>query len=168
MNSDAGKKALAELRNENKALGDRLKALEPLAKLAEVMGVKPEPGKTTVETLTAQMAQMQSDLDNERLGRIRAEVARDKKLPAAFASVLRGKTVDEMAAHADELLAAAPGIAAPAANGGTPGTPQPDPTQGSRGGTTEIEAALKAAQDKGDTREVVRLKTALAAQRSRK
>lgn len=163
MNSDAGKKALAELRAENKTLADRLKALEPLGKLAEALQVKPEPGKTDTQTLTEQIARMQKDLADERVGRLRLEVAADKGLTPQQAARLTGSTRDELAADADALKALFP-----AANGGapgTPGTPVPDPSQGSRPGVTQLEAQLAEANKAGNTREAIRLKTLIAAQK---
>lgn len=171
---DAGKQALDRMKAERNAanaqvkdLEKRLTALEPLAELAKLMGVKPAQGQTELQTLTEQFKAMQAEVATERTGRIRAEVAAAKKLPAALAAVLKGTTAEEMAAHADELLAAVPALAQGNGGTGTPGTPAPDPTQGARGNTTDLEAQLKAAQEKGNAREVIRLKTALAAARAR-
>jgi len=164
---DAGKKALAAERDARKALEtqtkqlqDQLAALAPLGKLAEALGVKPEQGKTDVQTLTDQIAELRNQAEKERLGRLRAEVAAEKKLPPAFAARLQGNTAEELAADADILIAALPN--APS------GTPAPDPSQGARGGAQALEAALKAAQDKGDAKEAIRIKQLLAEQRKPK
>jgi hypothetical protein len=161
---DAGKKALAAEREARKALETQTKelqtqlaALAPLSKLAEALGVKPEAGKTDVQTLTDQVSALQRQAEQERLGRLRAEVAAEKKLPPAFAARLQGTTAEELAADADLLIAALPN--APS------GTPAPDPSQGARGGAQALEAALKAAQDKGDAREAIRIKNLIAAQK---
>jgi hypothetical protein len=156
---EAGQKALAEERAARKDLEKRLAALEPLGQLASALNVKPDQGKTDVQTLTDQIAQMQKDLTDERAGRLRAEVAAEKKLPPALAGRLHGSTREELAADADALLAAFPAAS---------GAPAPDPTQGARGGAGELEALLKAAQEKGDTKTAIHLKTRIAAEKARK
>lgn len=148
---EAGKKALAEERAARKALEQQIKALEPLKALADALGVKPEPGKTDVETLTKTVAEMQSELAAERLGRLRLEIAAEKGLTPAQAARLTGSTREDLAKDADALKELFP-------TSTTPGTPRPDPTQGARGGAGELEAAIKAAQEKGDVREAIRLK----------
>lgn len=156
---EAGKKALAEERAARKELERRLAALEPLTKLADALGVKPEPGQTSVETLTGQIAAMQKDLADERQARLREQVANDAKLPADLAARLVGTTRDELVADAAKLAALLP----PAS--GTPGTPAPDPSQGPRSGTGELETQLAAAKTPQDR---IRLKAAIAAQKSSK
>ena len=163
---EAGKKALEAERAARKDLEKRLAALEPLGKLAEALGVKPEPGKTDVQTLTEQVAALQKQAADDRLGRMRAEVAAEKKLPAALAGRLQGDTREALAADADVLIAAFPAAVGTAGNGASGGTPVPDLSQGARGGANELQAQLKAAQDKGDTKAAIRLKTQIAAQQA--
>jgi hypothetical protein len=160
---DAGKKALETERAARKELEKRLAALEPLTKLADALGVKGEGGKNDVETLTAQVTKMQVDLDNERLGRLRLEVAAEKSLTPAQAARLVGASREELAKDADALKELFPATAA----SGQPGTPAPDPSQGARGGINDLQAALKAAQTGKNTAEVIRLKTAIAAAQSK-
>jgi hypothetical protein len=152
---EAGQKALAEERAARKELEKQVAALAPLSKLAEALGVKAEPGKTDVATLTEQIAAMQKDLSDERAGRLRAEVAAAKKLPPELANRLHGSTREELTADADALLAILP--TAPT------GTPAPDPSQGARGGVDQLQASLAEAQKTGKTSEVIRLKTAIHA-----
>lgn len=153
---EAGRKALAEERAARKELEKQLAALTPLKGLADVLGVKPE-SKTDVQALTDQVSTMQRELVDERLGRLRLEVAAEKGLTPAQAARLNGATRDELTADADQLRALFP-----AQSSGTPGTPAPDPTQGARGGAADLQAAIKAAEQKGDLGESIRLKTQLA------
>jgi len=157
---------LAKERDARQALEKRLAALEPLSKLASALGVQPDKGKTDVETLTATVGQMRDELAAERLERMRLEVAAEKGLTPAQGARLVGKTRDELAADADALKTLFPGGGGQQGGGGTgqPGTPAPDPSQGARGGANELTAALKAAQEKGDTKEAIRLKTLIAHQ----
>lgn len=177
---EAGKKALAEERAARKELERKLaelaplqkqvEGLAPLAELAKALGVKAEPGKTDVQTLTEQVSAMQRDLGDERLARMRLEVAAEKQLTPAQAARLVGKTREELAADADALKALFPAPAGTTTTTGepgtttTPGTPAPDPSQGARGGTNELQALLAEAQKNGNTREAIRLKTLISAQ----
>ena len=154
---------LAKERDARQALQKQVDALAPLGQLAAMLNVKPEQGKTDVQTLTEQVAAMQKQQADDRLARLRAEVALDKKLPKAIADRLRGSTAEELAADADALMAAFP---AAAAGAGAAGTPAPDHSQGARGGARELEAALAEAQKAGKTREAIRLKTLIAQQRT--
>lgn len=158
---DAGKKALTELRQQNKALEQQMKALEPLKTLADALGVKPEPGKTDVQTLTEQIDQLRKAQADSELRALRLEVAAEKGFSPDQAGELKGATREELAAHADRLKALFP------AGNATPGTPKPDPTQGARGGAGELDAALKAAQAKGDVKESIRIKQLIAAQKTK-
>ena len=165
---EAGRKALAEERAARKELEKQLKELQgrdPVKAIAEALGLSQQQqaakGGITVETLAAEVTQLRTDLTGERLGRARLEVAAAKGLTPAQASRLQGSTREELDADADRLKELFPTSA-------TPGTPAPDPTQGSRGTANALEAQLKAAQDKGDTREAIRLKQVLAEQRKPK
>lgn len=159
---EAGQKALEAERAARKELEKQVKELEPLKALqglAAALGVKPDQGKTDVQTLTDQVAAMQKQLVDERAGRLRAEVAAEKKLPPALAARLQGATREELAADADALAVLFPAGGA----AGTPGAPAPDPSQGARGGVDTLQAALAEAQKAKNTAEVIRLKTALHA-----
>lgn len=154
---------LAKERDARQALEKKLQAFEPLSKLAAALGVQPDKGKTDVETLTATVGQMREELATERLERMRLEVAAEKGLTPAQGARLVGKTRDELATDADALKALFPGGGQQAAGGtGQPGTPAPDPSQGARGGVNELQALLKAAEEKRDTKEAIRLKTLIA------
>lgn len=155
------KKALDEERAARKELEKQISALKPLGDLAAALGVKPDQGKTDVQTLTEQVAAMQQQMRDSELRAMRLEVAAEKGLTPAQAARLAGDSREALAKDADDLKALFPGTLA--ANG-QPGTPAPDPSQGARGGANELQALLKAAQEKGDTREAIRLKTAIAAQ----
>lgn len=157
---EAGKKALAEERAARKALEQQLKALEPLKALASALDVKPDQGKTDVQTLTEQIEQLRKAQADSELRALRLEVAAEKGLTPAQAARLSGSSREDLAKDADELKALFP------ASNGT-GTPKPDPTQGARSGAGELEAALKAAQAKGDAKESIRIKQLIAAQKSK-
>jgi hypothetical protein len=162
---DTGKKLLGEMRAQIKELEKQNKALQerdPVKAIAEALGVKPQQGVVGVDALAEQVTQMQRDLASERAGRLRAEVAAERGLPPALAARLQGTTRDELEADADALKALIP---ATTGNGGAPGTPAPDPSQGARGGASQLQAALKAAQEKGDAKESIRLKTLIAEQK---
>jgi len=155
---------LAKEREARKELQKQIEALSPLTKLAEALGVKPEPGKTDVETLTQQVAALQQQQKDAELRAIRLEVAAEKGLTPQQAARLSGSTREELAKDADDLKALFPGTQPP----GTPGTPRPDPSQGPRGSVPELQAALKAAQEKGDAKESIRLKAIIADQKRNK
>lgn len=156
----AGQRALEAERTARKELERQIKELEPLKKLAEAMGVKPDAGTPNADALAAEVATMRKELADERAGRLRAEVAAEAKLPPELAKRLTGSTREELAADAAELAKLIP-----AGNGTTtaPGTPAPDPSQGARGGVDTLQAALAEAQKAGNTREVIRLKAAIFA-----
>jgi hypothetical protein len=162
---DAGKRALTELRQQIKELEKQNKALQerdPVKAIAEALGVKPEPGPTGDQALAEQVRQMQQQMREAELRAARLEVAAAKGLTPAQAARLQGTTREELDADADQLKELFPSTSS------TPGTPAPDPSQGARGGAQALEAALKAAQDKGDAREAIRIKQLLAEQRKPK
>lgn len=156
----AGQKALAEEREARKALEAQVKALSPLAKLAEALGVDPsaKAGKSDVEALAERVAAQEKRAAEAELRALRLEVAAEKGLTAGQAARLQGGTRDELVADADELKALFPGAPGPS------GTPAPDPTQGARGGVNELQARLAEAEKSGNAKEVIRLKVLIAAQ----
>ncbi|GAB3656514.1 hypothetical protein [Glycomyces tarimensis] len=161
---EAGLRALQSERQRVKDLEDKLKGLEPLNNLVEaIRGGQhvPDDDKTEVEKLAAQIEQLQQTAESERLARLRIEVATAAGLTPQQAARLQGNNAEELAADAaalKELFGVAPeDPAAPAAQGG-PRRPAPDPTQGARG-PVDLSAQIKAAEEKGDLTEVIRLKT---------
>lgn len=158
---DAGKKALTELRQQIKELEKQNKALQdrdPVKAIAEALGVKPaEAGTDAVAALTAQVKSLQESQRKAELEALRLTVAAAKGFTPEQAAELKGSTREELAEHADRLRALFP--SAPA-NGTstTPGTPAPDPSQGARGSTADLQAAIAAAKEKGDVMEQIRLK----------
>lgn len=155
------REALAKANEEAKNFRLELKALkdrDPVKAIAEALGVKPADVKT--DDLAATVKQMQEQMRAAELRAVRLEVAAAKGLTPAQAARLQGTTREELDADADQLKELFPTSA-------TPGIPAPDPTQGSRGSTNALEAQLKAAQDKGDAKEAIRLKNAIAAQKRR-
>lgn len=156
---DAGKKALTELRQQVKELERQNKELQqrdPVKAIAEALGVKPADAKP--DDLAATVSHLQQQMRDAKLRAARLEVAAAKGLTPAQAARLQGATREELEADADQLKELFPSSA-------TPGTPAPDPSQGSRGGVNQLEALLKAAQEKGDAKEAIRLKNLLAAQK---
>jgi hypothetical protein len=135
---DAGKQAIdrmkAERNQARKELSDvkgQLDKLAPLQKLADALGTKSDDGgPTDVDALTARLVKHEQDLATERLARIRAEIAVEKKLTASQAKRLIGSTREELAADADELLK----DFHPDAGDGRQNGPRPDRSQGARGG----------------------------------
>lgn len=169
MATDEGKKALAELRQqikdlqkENKTLQDR----DPVKALMEALGQKPEPGKDALGSLTEQVRTLQRQHAEAELKAARLEVAAAKGLTPAQAARLHGGTREELEADADALKTLFPSSA-------TPGTPAPDPSQGARGGSSDLDARITAAQAKANAtdpnerragiRELIRLKEEKAA-----
>ena len=147
---EGGLKALKAEREAREALEKQLKTLAPLQQLAEALGKgDPVKGKSELEQLNERLATHEKDLSTEREARWRAEVAHEKNLTPQQAERLRGKTRDELAADADSLKELFPS---------TPGTPKPDPSQGSRSGSgVDIDARIAEAQKAGNVREVIRL-----------
>lgn len=156
----AGQKALAAEREARQALEKQVAALAPLAKFAEALGVDPaaKGSKSEMEALAERVSAQERDLATERAMRMRLEVAAEKQLTPAQAARLQGGTRDELLADADALKALFPAPAGPS------GTPAPDPTQGSRGNSTEMETAMAEAVKSGDVREQIRIKTLQAFQ----
>src|SRR5688572_3310352 len=147
---DAGKRALTELRQQIKELERQnkdLRARDPVKAIAEALGVKPADAKA--DDLAATVTQLQQQMRDAELRAARLEVAAAKGLTPAQAARLQGSTREELDADADQLKELFP----TQTTSSTPGTPAPDPSQGARGGSQALEAALKAAQDKGDARE---------------
>jgi hypothetical protein len=149
----AGEKALAAEREARKALEKRLAELAPLTKLAAALGGgDTTKGKTELETLAERQATLETTLADERAARWRAEVAHEKGLTPQQAARLVGATRDELIADADALLTLFP--TAPS----TPGTPRPDPSQGSRGGAApDLDVLIAEAQKAKDWTKVISL-----------
>jgi hypothetical protein len=155
-----GLKALQTERAAREALERKLAALAPLEKLAEMFGGGQPAGDggSAVDQLQERFTRYETDLKSEREARWRAEVAQSKGLTAKQAARLIGNTREEFEADADELLATFPG--APAGDPNTPRTPAPDPSQGARGtGPADLDSQIAAAEQAGDTRKAIALKT---------
>lgn len=84
--------------------------------LAAALGLKSE--ETSVETLAAQVKQMQEHLLQTQTTNLRQQVALEKRLPPELAARLVGTTEQELSADADSLLALM-GNGAPSYDGGT-------------------------------------------------
>lgn len=133
-----GEKALKAEREQRKAAEAQLKAadtqLKELAPLLElVKGIKGVPGQepTDTEKLAAELEQLKAENQQERLGRIRLEVATAKGLTPAQAARLQGTTTEELEADAKALLELFPQTTPDAPKG-----PRGDPAQGARPGGT--------------------------------
>lgn len=148
-----GEKALQAERDARKELEKQIAALSPLQAIADALGAKnPADAKSELEQLNERLSNHEGELAREREARWRAEVAHEKGMTPEQALELRGTTREELVAHADRLAALFPTTAP-----GTPGTPRPDPTQGSRG-AVDIDAQIKDAEAKGNVQESIRLK----------
>lgn len=163
---EAGRKALEAERTARKELEKQIKALEsrdPLKELLAKLGDQPvAPGTDPVAALAERVTKAEERAAKAELDNLRTAVRDAKGLTAEQAAELRGSTLEDLAAHADRLLAAFP--AAANGNGATTGIPRPDPSQGARGSSNHIEAAITEARKKGDTREVIRLMAILGQQ----
>jgi hypothetical protein len=161
---EGGIKALKALREENKTLAAELKAFAPLKELAEKFGAV--PAAKPEDDVTAQLAAIKAELQSERDIRLRLEIASEKKLTPAQAARLHGSTRDELLADADALLSLFP--AAPAT--GT-STGQPADFGGGHRGTdvapADIHAQIAAAEQSGDFRASIRLKSQLLQQQQK-
>jgi hypothetical protein len=158
---EAGLRALQAEREARKALEEELKGLAPLKQLAEaIRGGKhvPEDEKTEVEKLSEQIQQLQAANEQERLGRLRLEVATAAGLTPEQAARLQGSSREELAADAEALKALFPS-AEPAG----PRRPVPDPTQGARG-PVDLSSQIREAEANGDIATAIALKARLAHQ----
>jgi hypothetical protein len=145
-----GEKALQAERDARKQLEKDIAALAPLKAIADALGSSPAEAKSELEQLNERLSGHEKLLATEREARWRAEIAHAAGMSPEQAAELRGSTKEELQAHAERLKTLFPTTA-------TPGTPKPDPTQGSRGGV-ELDAQIRAAEEKGDVMESIRLK----------
>lgn len=122
-------KEAAERRVALKATADKLAALERAQADAEAATLA-EKGeyqklhaaeKDRADKLAADLAAMQAQVREQQLAVLRHKVASEKSLPVALIDRLRGETLEEIAADADELLKALPRPNAPNLNGGAQG-----------------------------------------------
>jgi hypothetical protein len=97
-NPDAVKKALAA---ERKAAKDARKQAEELA--AKVKDYE-DRDKTEQEKLSAKLDSLTSEAKATKAENLRLRVALEKKLPAELIDRLKGNTLEEITADADELL----------------------------------------------------------------
>lgn len=153
---DAGKKALQEERAARKELEKEVKQFgEFKTQLAQALGLQSGSNdgddKTELQQLTERITNHETELANERDARWRAEIANQKGLTNEQAAELKGATREELAAHADRLKT----LFTPTT--GTPGTPRPDHSQGSRG-PVDLDAQIREAESKGNVREAISLK----------
>ena len=123
-NREAGERRIAL-----KAASDKLAALEKAQADAEAatMAEKGEyqklhaAEKERADKLAADLAAERDKARAHELAILRHKVASEKSLPAALIDRLRGETLEEIAADADELLKALPRPNAPNLNGGAQG-----------------------------------------------
>lgn len=153
----AGLKALQDEREARKALEKQLNALKPLADLLG-NNAPTGDGKSDLDKLTERIEAAEKAAAEERMARWRLEVAGEKGLTPQQAARLAGATREELAADADALLALFPQQAAGQQQQQQPGTPKPDPTQGSRGAGSDIDARIAEAEKNGKVSEAIALK----------
>jgi hypothetical protein len=129
---EKGLKALQEEREARKALEKQVAEFAPLLELAKSLsGVVPGVEPSDTEKLAAELEQIKAEAAQERLGRLRLEVATAKGLTAQQAARLQGNTAEELEADADALLALFPQTTPDVPKG-----PRGDPAQGARPGGT--------------------------------
>lgn len=154
---EAGLRALQAEREARRALEDELKTLAPLKQIADaIRGGKhvPEDEKTEIEKLSEQIQQLQQQNEQERIGRLRIEVATAAGLTPEQAARLQGGSREELAADA-EALKALFAVQEPAG----PRRPAPDPSQGWRGAPPDLQSQIAAAESKGDWQTAMALKS---------
>ncbi len=145
----AGEKALQEERDARKALEKAFGELK--TGLASVLGVKPEGGKTDLDTIQETLKAQQETLAKQSLDLLRRDVADEKELSKDQAAMLVGTTKEELTAHADKLIELFGKGKKDDGDGGGKGKQRlgmkPDPAQGSGGGgkTSGAEAGRAAA-----------------------
>jgi chromosome segregation ATPase len=86
----------AKFRHEIKAKDDELSKLKAAS----------DSSKSEMDKVTEQIAQLEKRAADAERKALVAEVAQDKKLPAAIANRLTGSTKEELEADADELIEA--------------------------------------------------------------
>jgi hypothetical protein len=156
---EGGKKALEAERKRAAELEKQLKALAPLTELVDaIRGGKhvPEDEKTDVERLREELESIRAEAGKERLSRLRLEIATEAGLTALQAARLQGSSREELAADAAALKELFP------QEPQGPRRPAPDPTQGSRG-PVDLSDQIRAAEERGDLNEAIRLKMQSAA-----
>lgn len=145
---------LAKERDKRQALEQRLSAAEQASKdqldaIAKALGLKddaPDPAAITKELEDAQRTAAENAAALTRF-----QLAVEKSVPAHLVEFVTGSTRDEVEASITKVLAAFGTSTAP-------GTPKPDPSQGQLGAPTSLDALIAAAEQAGNTREVIRLK----------
>jgi hypothetical protein len=125
---EKGLKALHEEREARKALEKQIAEMAPLLELVKgIRGAVPGVEPSDTEKLAAELEQIKAEAAQERLGRLRLEVATSKGLTPAQAARLQGNTAEELQADADALLSLFPQTTPDAPKG-----PRGDPAQGAR------------------------------------
>lgn len=114
----------ANVRTEEKRKFDKKAADEKTAATQQQLKESGE-FKTLYEGSQARVQELERELETEKLGAVRAEVAAEYRLPKIVADRLRGTTRDEMTADAKELAKVAAGPRAPTGENGAP--PPTDP-----------------------------------------
>lgn len=153
---EAERKRAAEFEKQLKQQRDEFAPLADLIKAIRKGQHVPEDEKSEVEKLSEQIQQLQQQNEQERLGRLRLEVATAAGLTPEQAARLQGKTREELAADAAELLQLFP--AAPADPQG-PRRPAPDPSQGGRGAPPDLQSQIAVAESTGDWQKAMALKS---------
>jgi len=156
---EAGLRALHAEREARRALEEELKGLAPLKQLADAIRKGqhvPEDEKTKVEKLSEQIQQLQQQNEQERLGRLRLEVATSAGLTPEQAARLQGSSREELVADAAALRQLFP--TAPADPQG-PRRPAPDPSQGGRGAPPDLQSQIAAAESAGEWQKAMALKS---------
>src|SRR5690606_34590253 len=102
---DWAKKELEKARKEAAGYRTKLREAEPFVKKAQELE---EASKTDLEKLQARISELESANGDLTTYKLRREVADAKGVPAAWVNRLKGSTLEEMEADADELVALIP------------------------------------------------------------
>lgn len=100
-----------EITNLRRQKGNALDGLkETRTKYEEAMALVTEANEklSKMDTLQADHEKLLTEVEGSKLSVLKYDTAWDKGLPKSFAKLLQGSTPDELAAHADQILADMP------------------------------------------------------------
>ncbi len=126
------KKALDSEREKSKGSAA---ALKKVAELEEAEKKRKEAEMTELQKAQAKLAELEGQLQTEKLARMRQEAATAAKLPAEFAERLKGETPEDLKADAEKVAETLKKIQKP---GGPPVNPT-NPNNNSENGETDAQ-----------------------------
>lgn len=144
---------LAKERDRRQELEQKIAEIETASKsqldaIAKALGLKEDEQDPT--QIAQQLEDSKRQAAENAAALTRFQVAVEKAVPSHLVEFVTGQTREEVEASVEKVLAAFAGS--------TTRSPQPDPSQGQQGAPASLDAQIAAAREKGDTREVIRLK----------